>query len=105
TPELLKDRGQAVAADGKTHGSTRRPRRCAASVVELRHFREVSRGLAGVRIFGIDPGSARTGYGCVHTDGTRHRLVACGAIKIPIAHPFPNKLQAIHAELAALLAL
>ena len=58
-----------------------------------------------MRIFGIDPGSARTGYGCVHTDGTRHRLVACGAIKIPIAHPFPNKLQAIHAELAALLAL
>jgi crossover junction endodeoxyribonuclease RuvC len=57
-----------------------------------------------VRVFGIDPGSARTGYGCVETDGTRHRLVACGAIKIPVAHPFPKKLQAIHAELAALLA-
>jgi crossover junction endodeoxyribonuclease RuvC len=57
-----------------------------------------------VRIFGIDPGSARTGYGCVETDGTRHRLVACGAIKIPVAHPFPKKLQAIHSELAALLA-
>src|SRR5439155_21514158 len=27
-----------------------------------------------------------------------------GAIKIPIAHPLPKKLQAIHAELAALLA-
>jgi crossover junction endodeoxyribonuclease RuvC len=57
-----------------------------------------------VRIFGIDPGSARTGYGCVETDGTRHRLVSCGAIDIPVAHPFPKKLQAIHAELAALLA-
>jgi crossover junction endodeoxyribonuclease RuvC len=57
-----------------------------------------------VRVFGIDPGSARTGYGCVETDGTRHRLVACGAIKIPVAHPFPKKLQAIHSELAALLA-
>jgi crossover junction endodeoxyribonuclease RuvC len=57
-----------------------------------------------VRIFGIDPGSARTGYGCVETDGSRHRLVSCGAIKIPIAHPFPKKLQAIHSELAALLA-
>jgi crossover junction endodeoxyribonuclease RuvC len=57
-----------------------------------------------VRIFGIDPGSARTGYGCLETDGTRHRLVACGAIRIPVAHPFPKKLQDIHAELAALLA-
>jgi crossover junction endodeoxyribonuclease RuvC len=34
-----------------------------------------------VRIFGIDPGSARTGYGCVETDGTRHRLIACVAIE------------------------
>jgi crossover junction endodeoxyribonuclease RuvC len=57
-----------------------------------------------VRIFGIDPGSARTGYGCVQTDGTRHRLVACGAIAIPVSHPFPKKLQAIHVELSALLA-
>jgi len=57
-----------------------------------------------VKIFGIDPGSARTGYGCVQTDGTRHRLVACGAISIPVTHPFPKKLQAIYTELAALLA-
>jgi Holliday junction resolvasome RuvABC endonuclease subunit len=28
-----------------------------------------------VRIFGIDPGSERTGYGCVETDGRRHRAV------------------------------
>ena len=34
-----------------------------------------------MRIFGIDPGSERTGYGCVDTDGHRHRLVDCGAIK------------------------
>ena len=33
-----------------------------------------------MRIFGIDPGSERTGYGCVETDGYRHRLVDCGAI-------------------------
>ena len=26
-----------------------------------------------MRIFGIDPGSERTGYGCVETDGSRHR--------------------------------
>jgi len=57
-----------------------------------------------VRVFGIDPGSARTGYGCVQTDGTRHQLIACGAINIPLSHPFPNKLHTIHAELSTLLA-
>ena len=33
-----------------------------------------------MRIFGIDPGSERTGYGCVETDGRVARLVTCGAI-------------------------
>jgi crossover junction endodeoxyribonuclease RuvC len=56
-----------------------------------------------VRVFGIDPGSARTGYGCVQTDGTRHRLVACGAIASPATLSFPLKLKTIHAELAHLL--
>ena len=57
-----------------------------------------------MKIFGIDPGSARTGYGCVESDGTRHRLIVCGAIRTPVAHPFPQKLLAIHSGLAALLA-
>jgi crossover junction endodeoxyribonuclease RuvC len=57
-----------------------------------------------VKIFGIDPGSERTGYGCIETDGSRHRLVACGAIATPAAAAFPEKLLVIHARLAALLA-
>jgi crossover junction endodeoxyribonuclease RuvC len=57
-----------------------------------------------VRIFGIDPGSARTGYGCVETDGRRHRLVTCGAICAPAGDPFPQRLARIHRELSALLA-
>ena len=57
-----------------------------------------------MRVFGIDPGSARTGYGCVQTDGTRHTLVACGAIASPATVAFPQKLKTIHAELALLLA-
>ena len=28
-----------------------------------------------MRVFGIDPGSGRTGYGCVDSDGSRHRIV------------------------------
>jgi crossover junction endodeoxyribonuclease RuvC len=57
-----------------------------------------------VRIFGIDPGSDRTGYGCLDTDGTRHRLVLCGALAAPPRAAFPEKLLAIHTGLAALLA-
>jgi crossover junction endodeoxyribonuclease RuvC len=56
-----------------------------------------------VRIFGIDPGSERTGYGCVETDGSRHRVVACGAITTPAPASFPQKLLNIHTRLAALL--
>ena len=56
-----------------------------------------------MRIFGIDPGSERTGYGCVETDGRRHHLVACGAIAAPPGDTFPNRLARIHAELSALL--
>jgi crossover junction endodeoxyribonuclease RuvC len=56
-----------------------------------------------VRIFGIDPGSERTGYGCVETDGRRHQLVACGAITAFAGDAFPQRLAKIHRELAALL--
>jgi crossover junction endodeoxyribonuclease RuvC len=57
-----------------------------------------------VRIFGIDPGSERTGYGCVETDGRRHRLVASGAIAARAGDSFPQRLARIHRELGALLA-
>jgi len=57
-----------------------------------------------VRIVGIDPGSERTGYGCVETDGRRHRLVTCGAITAAAADAFPARLARIHRELVALLA-
>jgi len=56
-----------------------------------------------VRIFGIDPGSERTGYGCVQTDGSRHTIVACGAIGTPGPASFPDKLHRIHAALTILL--
>jgi crossover junction endodeoxyribonuclease RuvC len=56
-----------------------------------------------VKIFGIDPGSERTGYGCVESDGSRHLLVTCGAITSPAPTSFPDRLLAIHTQLAALL--
>ena len=57
-----------------------------------------------MKVFGIDPGSARTGYGCVQSDGSRHRLIACGAITNRPSNTFPEKLRVIHAELSTLIA-
>ncbi len=57
-----------------------------------------------MRIFGIDPGSQRTGYGCIDTDGSRHRMVACGAVTVSTRIPFSDRLVGIFDELAALLA-
>jgi crossover junction endodeoxyribonuclease RuvC len=54
-------------------------------------------------VFGIDPGSARTGYGCIETDGNRHHLIACGAIASPARAALPQRLQRIHDGLGRLL--
>jgi crossover junction endodeoxyribonuclease RuvC len=56
-----------------------------------------------VKIFGIDPGSERTGYGCIESSGSRHRLVICGSLSAPARATFPEKLIVIHAGLKALL--
>jgi len=56
-----------------------------------------------VRIFGIDPGSHRTGYGCIDTNGSRHRLIVCGVLTAPSRITFPEKLLTIHDELEVLL--
>jgi len=56
-----------------------------------------------VRVFGIDPGSERTGYGCVEAHGSRHRMIACGAVTSSSLTPFPERLRAIHKGLATLI--
>jgi crossover junction endodeoxyribonuclease RuvC len=57
-----------------------------------------------VRVFGIDPGSDRTGYGCIDSDGRRHHLVLCGAVRAAGGDAFPDKLANIHRALTELLA-
>ena len=57
-----------------------------------------------MRVFGIDPGSVRTGYGCIETDGRRHRLVTCGAITSPPKSALAARLAVIHGRLTALIA-
>ncbi len=56
-----------------------------------------------MRVFGIDPGSACTGYGCVDSDGRRHRLVRFGAIRAGDAGAFPDRLAAIYRELVVVI--
>ena len=56
-----------------------------------------------MRVFGIDPGSERTGYGCVDSDGRRHRLVLCGAIRAGVGATFPDQLSIIYRSLTKLL--
>lgn len=56
-----------------------------------------------MRIFGIDPGSERTGFGCIESIDGRHRLVVCGALGGAAGATFPEKLKAIHAGLREML--
>lgn len=57
-----------------------------------------------MRVLGIDPGSDRTGYGCIDTDGHSHRLVHCGAVRTPAGASFPEKLSVIFRGLSTLIA-
>jgi crossover junction endodeoxyribonuclease RuvC len=56
-----------------------------------------------LKVFGIDPGSIRTGYGCIESDGRRHHLIACGAIRTQARVALANRLQQIHDELRQLI--
>lgn len=54
-------------------------------------------------VLGVDPGSLRTGYGAVETDGRRHRLIERGALAPGARVSLPEKLRHIHAGVAALI--
>jgi crossover junction endodeoxyribonuclease RuvC len=57
-----------------------------------------------VRVFGIDPGSECTGYGCIESDGRHHTLVLCGAIRARAGAPFAERLSDIYRSLTGLIA-
>jgi len=54
-------------------------------------------------ILGVDPGSRRTGFGVIETDGRRHRLVTQGVLAPPPRRPLPERLDAIHAGVCELI--
>ena len=55
-------------------------------------------------VLGVDPGSLRTGYGAVESDGRRHRLIEKGALAPGQRLSLPEKLRHIHAGVAGLIA-
>ncbi len=57
-----------------------------------------------MRIFGIDPGSKNTGYGCIDTEDGRFRFVVCGAVTVSPRLPFSERLAGIYDGLTSLLA-
>jgi crossover junction endodeoxyribonuclease RuvC len=58
-----------------------------------------------VKVLGIDPGTAATGYGVVET-GERglFRLVECGVIRTTLRAPLSLRLRQVYEEVAGLIA-
>ncbi len=54
-------------------------------------------------VLGVDPGSARTGYGVVESDGRRHRLIERGTLAPQKRLSLAEKLRHIHKGVAALI--
>lgn len=53
-------------------------------------------------ILGVDPGSIRTGYGAIESDGRQHHLLEMGVL-VPPAIALPERLRFIHEGLGAIL--
>ncbi|MBN2084583.1 MAG: crossover junction endodeoxyribonuclease RuvC [Anaerolineales bacterium] len=58
-----------------------------------------------MRVVGIDPGTATTGYGVIEETAGRLVLVSFGTICTPARQPMPERLLDLHTQLIALLAL
>ncbi len=57
-----------------------------------------------MRVLGVDPGTAATGYGVVESSGNGGpRLIECGVIRTTSRTALPQRLHEIHAALADLL--
>jgi crossover junction endodeoxyribonuclease RuvC len=56
-----------------------------------------------MRIVGLDPGVATTGYGVIDEHDGRLQMVAYGIISTPAGKPMPRRLQTIYEELNDLL--
>lgn len=53
-----------------------------------------------MRILGVDPGTATTGFGVIDVVGGNLRFVDAGVITTPVGQPMPERLVTLHEELA-----
>jgi crossover junction endodeoxyribonuclease RuvC len=56
-----------------------------------------------MRVLGLDPGTATTGYGIIDAVGDDYHLVAYGVITTAAGDPAPARLQSIYRQLSRLL--
>lgn len=57
-----------------------------------------------MRVLGIDPGTATTGYGVVEDQGGALELLVCGVISTSPQETMPMRLRTIHRALGTLIA-
>lgn len=55
-------------------------------------------------VLGIDPGSRRTGWGCIRREGGRVELIGAGVWSTRPSDPLAGRLAALHAEARACMA-
>ncbi|MBN1219672.1 MAG: crossover junction endodeoxyribonuclease RuvC [Anaerolineae bacterium] len=56
-----------------------------------------------MRVMGVDPGTAITGWGVVEESGDELAMVACGVVTTAAGTPLPQRLQIIYRELTQLI--
>lgn len=56
-----------------------------------------------MKVLGIDPGLATTGFGCVIKEGNRLRMHKYGVFRTPATMPLPARLLSIHQQFRELV--
>ena len=56
-----------------------------------------------MRVLGVDPGSATTGFGVVERQASALRFVAAGTIRTRVGEPMPDRLLTIYRGLLAVI--
>ncbi len=56
-----------------------------------------------MRVLGIDPGTAITGYAVIEEEGADAHIIAIGVIRTPAKAPLPQRLQQIYQDLQAII--
>jgi crossover junction endodeoxyribonuclease RuvC len=57
-----------------------------------------------MRIIGVDPGTATTGFGIIEYNHGKSTFVDAGVITTPAGQPMPQRLVTLHTELAQVIA-